>query len=94
MGLFNKLMVRLTAEQFLLLTTGQKLKRISELNALRATPIDFNKRIRAIASRSVHNAFHHEARSYALETRDAPLQKILDDRIEELNRIMHSNIVE
>ena len=93
-GLFNKLMVRLTAEQFLLLTTGQKLKRISELNALRATPIDFNKRIQAIASRSVHNAFHHEARSYALETRDAPLQKILDDRIEELNRIMHSNIVE
>lgn len=93
-NLFNKMMVRLTAEPFLLLATGQKLKRISELNVLRATPIDFNKRIRAIASRSVHNAFHYEARSYALETANAPLQKIFDDRIEELNRIMHSNIVE
>lgn len=93
-GLFNKMMVRLTAEPFLLQTTGQKLKRIGELNALRKAPIDLNTRIQAIASRTVHNAFHYEARSFAQEIGDAALRKILDDRIDELNRVMHSNIVE
>ena len=93
-GVFNKMMVRLTAEPFLLLADAQKLKRLSNLNALRATPIDLDKRIRTIASRAVHNAFHHEARSFAQETGNTLLQTFLVERIDELNRIMESNIVE
>jgi hypothetical protein len=92
--LFNRMMVRLTAESFLLQATAQKMTRLSKLNALRIHPIDFNKRVRDIASQTVHNAFHHEARSFAQEVGDMPLQKYLVKRIDELSRIMQSNIVE
>ncbi len=93
-ALFNKMMARLTAESFLLQPTAQKLKRLSELNALRATPIDLGKRVQAIAGRTVHNAFHHEARSFAQESGNAPLQTFLAQRIDELSHVMQSNIVE
>ena len=93
-SLFNKMMVRLTAERFLLQADAQKLKRLSKLNALRTSAIDLDKRIRIIASRTVHNAFHHEARSFAQEIGNAPLQTFLVQRIVELSRIMQSNIVE
>jgi len=91
---FSKIMVRLSAKPFLLQADAQKLKRLSQLNALRTSPIDLNKRIQTIASRTVHNAFHHEARSYAQEIGNTILQKFLVERIEELSRIMQSNIVE
>ena len=93
-SLFNKMMVRLTAERFLLQVDAQKMKRISKLNALRTSPIDLNNRIRTIASMTVHNAFHHEARSYAQEIGDTILQTFLIGRLDELSRIMQSNIVE
>lgn len=93
-SLFDRIMVRLTAERFLLQADAQKLKRLSELNALRTSPIDLNKRIRTIASKSVHNAFHHEARSFALDIGNTILQTFLVERIDELSRIMQSNIVE
>ena len=93
-SLFGKMMVRLTAERFLLQADAQKLKRLSKLNTLRTSPIELDKRIRAIASRTVHNAFHHEARSFAQEIGNAFLQTFLVERIDELSRIMQSNIVE
>ena len=93
-SLFNRMMVRLTAQRFLLQADVQKLKRLSKLNALRTPPIDLDKRIRTIASRTVHNAFHHEARSFAQEIGNPILQKFLVERIDELSRIMKSNIVE
>jgi hypothetical protein len=93
-SLFNRMMVRLTAERFLLLADAQKLKRLSKLNALRTVPIDLDKRIRTIAIRTVHNAFHYEARNFAQEIGNTILQTFLVKRIDELNRIMQSNIVE
>jgi hypothetical protein len=93
-SLFDRMMVRLTAEGFLLQAHAQKLKRLSELNALRTTPIDLSKRIQMIARRTVHNAFHHEARSFAQQIGNVTLQNFLVNRIDELSRIMQSNIVE
>lgn len=93
-SLFNRMMVRLTAERFLLQADAQKLKHLSKLNALRIAPIDLDKRIRTIAIRTVHNAFHHEARSFAQEIGNTNLQTFLVERIDELGRIMQSNIVE
>ncbi len=93
-SLFNRMMVRLTAERFLLQADAQKLKRLSTLNALRTAPIDLDKRIRTIAIRTVHNAFHYEARNFAQEIGNTILQTFLVKRIDELNRIMQSNIVE
>ncbi len=93
-SLFNRMMVRLTAERFLLQADAQKLKRLRTLNALRTAPIDLDKRIRTIAIRTVHNAFHYEARNFAQEIGNTILQTFLVKRIDELNRIMQSNIVE
>jgi hypothetical protein len=70
------------------------MKRISELNALRAMPIDLNRRIQTIASRSVHNAFHHEACAFAQEIGDERMKAFLVERIDKLNRIMVANIIE
>lgn len=93
-SLFGKMMVRLTGEQFLIQADAQKLKRLSDLNALRTSPIDLDRRIRAIASRTVHNAFHHEARRFAQLIGNALLQTFLAERIDELSHLMQSNIVE
>lgn len=93
-SLFVKVLARLTAKPFLLLATANKLKRVSVLNALRPTPIDFNGRIRQIAAKSVHNAFHHEALTFAKGSGDASLREFLQKRIEELNRIMRENVIE
>ncbi len=93
-GLFNKMMVRLTAEAFLMQATAQKMKRLNELNALRAAPIDLNKRIRSIASRSVHNAFHYEAKAFAALLGDIMLIADLGERIAKIHNLMVSNIVE
>ena len=93
-SLFSRMMVRLTAEPFLLQADAQKLKRLSTLNALRTAPIDLDKRIRTIAIKTVHNAFHYEARNFAQEIGNTILQTFLVKRIDELNRIMQSNIVE
>jgi hypothetical protein len=93
-SLFNRMMVTLTDESFLVHADAQKMKRLAELNALRTDPIDLNMRIKGIASRSVHNAFHHEALAFARQSRDEALQTFLAERIKELNRIMQGNIVE
>jgi hypothetical protein len=93
-NLFNELMVRLMSEPFLLLATASKLKRLSELNALRTDPIDLSKRILTIAGKTVHNAFHHEALTFAKGVGDEALREVLQKRIEELSRIMHENVIE
>ncbi|HAZ60635.1 MAG TPA: hypothetical protein DCY89_03565 [Gammaproteobacteria bacterium] len=92
--LFDDLVDRLMADSFLLQATAKKLKRLSELNARRTTPADLKGRIRAIANRSVHNAFHHEAAVFARAVRDSTLRSELLDRIAHIDHLMDSNIVE
>jgi hypothetical protein len=91
---FIKMMVRLTAEPFLLQADAKKLGRLSKLNSLRTTPIDLNKRIRSIADKTVHNAFHHEAGAFALAVKDVALADFLHARIDKLHYLMHQNIIE
>ncbi|HOW75108.1 MAG TPA: hypothetical protein P5102_09750 [Candidatus Competibacteraceae bacterium] len=93
-SLFNQVMDRFIDDPFLLQATAQKLNRISKLNKLLKSPVDLNERIRTIASRAVHNAFHHEAYTFAREIGDTHLIKFLVERIDELDRIMHLNIIE
>jgi hypothetical protein len=92
--LLERMMVRLTAEPYHMQATAQKLKRLAELNALRTVPMDLNKRILGIASRSVHNAIRHEARADSQEVADKVLHNRLVVHIGELSRIMQANIVE
>lgn len=67
---------------------------MGKLNALRLAPIDFKERIRLIAAETVHNAFHHEALTFAKGTRDEPLRELLQERIEKLSRVMQENVIE
>lgn len=92
--LLNKIIVRLTSEKFLMQATADKMKRLNDLNALRPKPINLNERIQDIASRSVHNAFHHEALAYAHTVADTALQTFLAARIKRLDHIMQASIVE
>jgi Reverse transcriptase (RNA-dependent DNA polymerase) len=93
-ALFGKLMARLLSHSFLMQATDDKLKRLSELNALRAKPIDMNKRLHAIAAKSVHNAFHHEVLAYSQKVNAVELEQFLVKRIAELAQLMDENIVE
>lgn len=76
-NLINKVMVCLTAEPFLLQASVSKLNRLSDLNALRLSPIDLNKRLLTIAAKSEHNAFHHEVLVYSRKVRDVALEQFL-----------------
>lgn len=93
-GLFNKIVVRLAAEEFLVQATASKIKRLSELNAMRTKPLDLHKRIQAIAKRSVHNAFHHEALAYARLVKESSLEAFLVNRMDEISQLMALNTVE
>lgn len=93
-SLLNKVMDRFMKSPFLLQADASKLKRLSELNVMLKVPIDFNELIRTIAGRAVHNAFHHEAYTFAREIGDTHLINFLVERIDELDRIMRLNIIE
>lgn len=93
-SVLNKIMVRLTTEPFLQQATSDKFKRLKVLNALRTAPIDLNKRIKTIAAKSVHNAFHYEALVYSRDINDSDLQQFIEERIAKLNHIMSTNVVE
>ena len=87
-------MVRLTAEPFPLQAVAKNLGRLSKLNGLRTTPIDFNKSIRSIAFKTVYYAFHHEARAFALAVKEVDLADFLHAWIDKLDCQMHQNIIE
>jgi hypothetical protein len=92
--ILEKLMIRITSESFLLLADAKKLERIFFLNSLRKEPIDLINRIKVISNKSVHNAFHYEARHFARTTDNKVLEVFLDERIEKLNQMMASNTIE
>ena len=92
--LFNKVMTRLLAESYLLQATAEKLHRLNELNSLRSRPINLNNRLLMIASKSVHNAFHHEVMAYATKVKDTSLEKDVADRIAALDHLMTANLIE
>lgn len=93
-GLFNKIMVRLTAESFLLQATAEKLSRVRELNGKRKKPIALEKRLLVISYQSVHNAFHHEVLAFAQRCKLVNLADRINERIGALNRLMQMNLVE
>lgn len=92
--IFNKVMTRLLAESYLLQATAEKLYRINELNSLRSKPINLNNRLILIASKSVHNAFHHEVLAYASRVRDTSLENFVAGRIAALDHLMTANLIE
>lgn len=91
--LFDRILTRLTALEYLLRAEKDKLVRVHELNQRRSRPVDLRGRLRKLGDIAVHNAFHHEALGYARQVGDRPLVGILEERLSELQRQMDANRV-
>jgi hypothetical protein len=73
--LLEKLVVRYTAREYLILADIDKLKRVALLNKLRSKPIDFDRRLKEIGDVTDHNAFHFEVLSFARDVGNRAYQK-------------------
>lgn len=85
---FEKMAVRFTSDEYLLLMKHHKLVRIQELNGRRRTPIDFAARLMAIGERSVHNAFHYEVIAFAKAIKDKELLAFFKQRLATIEQLM------
>lgn len=87
-NLFEKIVVRLTSEQYLLLADHKKLERVHYLNSKRLRPIDMATRLQKLGEKSVHNAYHHEGLTFAISIKDATLKTFFEYRLASLEQQM------
>lgn len=90
--IFDKLVMRYSAREYLLRADSNKLTRVHALNALRKKPIDFVRRLIEIGDSTLHNAFHYEVLSFAKKKYPA-LEKHFEARVAEINTLMKDNVV-
>lgn len=91
--LFESLLVRYTAKEYLLRADVEKLVRVAALNNMRRVPIDLAKRLRDIGDASCHNAFHYEVLSFARNTKNKDLAAHFQDRLKAIEELMVYNLV-
>lgn len=87
-NLFERIVVRLTSEQYLLLADHKKLERVHYLNNKRSLPIDLPTRLQKLGEKSVHNAYHHEGLTFAISIKDATLKTFFKCRLASLEKQM------
>ena len=88
---FDKLIVRYTAEEYLLRADHKKLARVYELNQHRKKSINLTKRLYALGARSVHNGFHYEVFSFALKLKNQTLIDYFEARLAAIEKQMANN---
>jgi hypothetical protein len=86
--LYEKIVVRLTSEQYILCADHKKLELVDDLNSKRLRPIDFARRLQKLGENSVHNAFHHEAHAFAIQIKNADLETYFIARLASLEQQM------
>lgn len=86
--LFEKIIVRLTSEQYLLHADHQKLKQVHHLNNKQSRPIDLAKRLQKLGEKCVHNACHYEALLFATSINNTALKAFFQERIFSLEKQM------
>jgi hypothetical protein len=86
--LFEKMVVRFTSDDYLLLVKHHKLLRIHELNDMRRRPIDLMARLMALGENSVHNAFHYEVIAFAKSIEDTKLVAFFKQRLAAIEQLM------
>jgi hypothetical protein len=91
--LFEKLLVRYTAENYLLRADFEKMIRVAKLNRMRRKPIDLAERLTTIGDSSDHNAFHYEVLSFARNTGDAALASHFENRLKAIDQLLDHNVV-
>lgn len=87
-NIFERIVVRLTSEEYLLLADHKKLERVHYLNSKRSWPIDLATRLQKLGEKSVHNAYHHEALTFAISIKDAALKTFFEGRLASLEQQM------
>ena len=87
-SIFEKVVVRFTSEQYLIMADHKKLDRVHDLNDKRKYPIDLSRRLKNMGRKSVHNSYHFEALAYAKLTRDKKLGEFLEGRLGDLKKQM------
>lgn len=92
--LFEALVNRMVCKDFLIQATTSKLLRIEKLNSLLVKPFGIDRKIKMIASKSVHNAFHYEAIGYARKLKKRTLEKYLLERLAKVAKLMSANVIE
>lgn len=91
---FERIMVRLTSEQYLLQADQKKLKRVSELNSKRSEPINLAKRLRQLGDKTVHNSFHYGALAFAISANEQELKTYFESRLFSLEQQMNTYEIE
>lgn len=91
--LFEKILVRLTADFYLLSVDLKKLERIQKLNSKRREPINLSARLEAMGERCVHNAFHYEVSAFARLSNDEPLKAFFEARLAAIEKMMNADEV-
>ncbi|HXN88852.1 MAG TPA: hypothetical protein VN890_05820 [Methylocella sp.] len=89
--LFERILVRLTSEQYLLRADHKKLGQVNKLNSKRSQPIDFAERLKVLGEKSVHNAYHHEVLAFAISIKDRELGAYCESRLASLEMQMKTN---
>jgi Reverse transcriptase (RNA-dependent DNA polymerase) len=89
--IFEKIMIRLTSEKFILLADHKKLERIYTLNDRRAKSINFFDHLKQIGQKSVHNSYHHETLAFAILIKNDDLIKHFKKRINSLKDQMDTH---
>lgn len=90
-NLFCAVIDRLLSKSYLLMADSKKLVRIKNLVETRELKIDFRSILINFGVSAVHNAFHHEVVSYAIETTDQNLSDIFKNRLRQLEVQMHGD---
>ncbi len=87
---FDEVVKRLTTDEYLLMADHGKLKRVHELSSQCRKPIDIIAKLKKIGKKSVHNAFHHHVRAFAIENHLDELKEFCDKRLISIDELMMS----
>lgn len=87
---FNRILARYTKERYLLQADQSKLVRVHELNQRRKRPPDLERRLTDLGRVKVHNSFHYKCLGFARATKNRSLEKIFDNRLKEIKKLMES----
>ncbi len=87
-SVFEKIVVRLTSDEYLLGADHKKLERVHYLNSMRSSPINLAKRLQKLGEKSVHNSYHHEALTFATSIKDGTLKMFFECRLASLEQQM------
>jgi hypothetical protein len=91
--LFEQLLLRYTANDYLLRADSDKLARVYALNAKRRKPVKLDRQLIALGDTTVHNSFHYEVLSFARAAKRKVLTKRFEKRLVQIDKLMSESLV-